>query len=68
MVVSRLVGRPGSASWSWLCVTPLDRAYRPESKIDRAGEQTGKFEKVCVKRAPSAANRSTFGVRTTGCP
>jgi hypothetical protein len=40
----------------------------PVRKVARAGEQTGLLLKARVKRMPSAASRSMFGVRMSGLP
>ena len=42
--------------------------YIPVMKADRLAEQTGAVVKAFVKRIPSAASRSIFGVRVSPSP
>ena len=46
------------------------QAVRQAAQADkgRVGAQTDDPARHCVKRIPSAAIRSRFGVRTEGCP
>ena len=41
---------------------PIDVGYMPVMIAERVGVQTGAVAKARVKRAPSAASRSRFGV------
>ena len=40
----------------------------PVRNVARVGEHTGLLLSACVKRTPSAASRSMFGVRMSGFP
>ena len=56
-------GRPGIQS-----VTPVRTGYFPVKMLALVGEQTGHAAYAFVKRAPSAASRSIFGVAKYGLP
>ena len=47
---------------------PMDVGYMPVMIPERAGAQTGVTAKARVKRAPSAASRSRFGVTAYASP
>src|SRR5262245_57773092 len=49
-------------------IMPLACGYRPVRKLARLGEQSGVVANAFVKRAPSRASRSMFGVSTNGWP
>ncbi len=51
-----------------LSLMPWEWAYRPVRKQARLGEQSDVVTKALVKRAPSLAIRSMFGVFRKGCP
>jgi hypothetical protein len=49
-------------------MVPIEMGYMPVMTAEREGAQTPVVEKVLGQRQPSAANRSTLGVRATGSP
>src|SRR4029079_5901371 len=48
--------------------TPCCEGIRPVKKVARVGEHTGLQLKARVKRTPSVASRSIFGVPISGLP
>ena len=63
-------GRPiliSSREERWLCA-PMLVWYMPVITAERLGEQTGAVMKALVKRAPSRARRSMFGVSMVVSP
>ena len=63
---------PTGQFWSFqgvkLLKTPWRSVRRPVTKLAREGLQTDVVTKALLKRTPSAASRSRFGVSRKGCP